>query len=100
MSDEYSKYSPYYTTKKFGTFLDVLDFRSVPKSSTDVAFKINNVYQYRPDLLAHDLYGRASLWWVFSARNPNVIQDPIYDFKAGKTIFIPNGDTLKNSLGV
>jgi len=100
MSEEYSKYSPYFTTKKFGVFLDVLEHRAIPKNSTDVVFKINAVYQYRPDLLAHDLYGRAGLWWVFAMRNPNVIRDPIFDFRAGRSIYIPNGDSIKSALGV
>ena len=100
MAAEYSKYSPYYTTKTYSSFLDVLDLRSIPKSKNDTLFRINSIYEYRPDLLAHDLYGKSSLWWVFAARNSNIIQDPIFDFRVGKLIYIPNGQNLLTSLGV
>jgi len=100
MAAEYSKYSPYYTTKTFGNFLDVLNFREIPKNKIDTVFRINSIYQYRPDLLAHDLYGKSSLWWVFAARNPNVLKDPIYDFVSGKLIYVPHGPSLTTALGV
>jgi len=100
MPAEYSKYSPYYTTERFGNFLDVMNNRAVPKNSQDRLFKITKFYEYRPDLLASDLYGKSSLWWVFAARNPNVIQDPIFDFKVGTKIYIPDEASLVSSLGV
>lgn len=100
MTVEYAKTSPYYTTERFGRFLDVLNFRVIPKNSLDVVFTINSIYQYRPDLLANDLYGKAQLWWVFAARNPNVIKDPIFDFYAGQIIYVPNGDNLTAALGI
>lgn len=96
----YSKLSPYYSTDKFGRFLDVLNYRPIPKSSLDVVFTINAIYQYRPDLLASDLYGKPQLWWVFSARNPNILKDPIFDFFSGQVIYVPNGDNLLAALGI
>lgn len=100
MSAEYNKFSPYYTTEKFGRFLDVLNFRTVPKSKNDQVFTINTIYEYRPDLLANDLYGQSSLWWVFAARNPNIINDPVFDFRRGQIIYLPEVNGLKASLGI
>jgi len=40
------------------------------------------------------------LWWVFAARNPDVIQDPIFDLNAGVQIYIPKITTLKDTLGI
>jgi hypothetical protein len=97
---QYTKASPYFSTEKFGVFLDIMTMRSVPKNTMDQVYTINNVYQYRPDLLANDLYGNSNLWWVFAARNPNVIQDPIFDFYPGQTIFLPDKDALLSSLGL
>lgn len=74
--------------------------RPIKAKSADILYKIDKVYEYRPDLLAHDLYGSASLWWVFTQRNPDVIQDPIFDFKAGRNIYIPTKDQLNSDLGV
>lgn len=96
----YSKSSPYFNTGQFGPFLDILNYRSVPKKSNDVEYEIDAVYRYRPDLLSFDLYGTPSLWWVFAARNPNVLKDPLFDFKPGQRIFIPTKETLVTSLGL
>jgi hypothetical protein len=94
MSD-YSTSSPYYLTEKFGNFLDLYQHRSIPKNRNDRVFKINQIYQYRPDLLAFDLYKRSSLWWVFAVRNIEILQDPIFDFRAGVSIYIPDVASLK-----
>ena len=100
MAAEYSRYSPYYETKTFGRFLDVLEYRSIPRSVSDIPYRLNSVYQYRPDLLANDLYGSSDLWWVFAARNPNVIRDPIFDFYTGQTIMVPDREVVKSTLGL
>jgi len=100
MAAEYSKLSPYYTTEKFGRFLDILNYRTIDKDPLDTQFTINSIYQYRPDLLSNDLYGTSGLWWVFAARNPNIINDPIFDFYAGQIIYIPNKTQLLAALGV
>ena len=96
----YSKSSPYYATGSFGPFLDVLEYRDIPQNPNDVEYQIDAVYQYRPDLLAYDLYGNAALWWVFAVRNPNVIQDPIFDFQPGVIIFVPQKQNLITALGL
>lgn len=100
MSATYSKSSPYYSTGKFGTFLDILDNRPIPKVASDVEYIIDAVYKFRPDMLAYDLYKDASLWWVFASRNPNVLKDPVFDFTPGQKIFIPKQETLVSALGL
>jgi len=96
----YKKTSPYYSTPSFGRFMDILNYRPITKKPDDVPYVINTVYQYRPDMLAYDLYGDSGLWWVFRARNPNVLEDPLLDFYAGVTIFVPNKATLTADLGI
>jgi hypothetical protein len=96
----YSKTSPYYGTKTFGNFLDVAADRQIPKDPADVQYTIDQPYNLRPDLLASDLYGDPALWWVFAVRNPNTIQDPVYDFTAGTTIFVPKKDAVVAALGL
>ena len=85
----YSKSSPYFSTGQFGQFLDVLEYRSIPKTASDIEYVIDAVYKHRPDMLAYDLYGDSSLWWVFVSRNPNTLKDPVFDFYPGQHIFIP-----------
>lgn len=96
----YSRSSPYFTTPRFGTFLDVMEKRSIPFRKDDTIYQIERAYQYRPDLLAYDLYGDASLWWVFQARNPNIITDPLGDFIAGVSIRIPKKVDIDTALGL
>lgn len=98
----YSASSPYYTTGIVDNdFLDVMQNRAIPASSSDVYYIIAPVYEYRPDLLAYDLYSNSKLWWVFAARNPNRLgSDPYFSFKAGLGIYIPTIDTLTTALGI
>ena len=96
----YNKSSPYYNTEIYGSFLDVAKIPNLPKASTDVVYQIDAIYKFRPDLLAYDLYGDSSLWWVFAVRNPNTIQDPIFDFLPGATIFIPKKENITTALGL
>lgn len=97
---QYKKNSPYYKTSNYGSFLDVWTARKIRKLESDVKYTIDKSYQYRPDLLAHDLYGDSGLWWVFAARNPNIIKDPVFDFRPGATIRLPKKETLVNDLGL
>ncbi len=100
MAVNYSKTSSYSNTETFGFFLDVANIPVIPFDPSDTAYRIDNIYEHRPDLLAYDLYGDSALWWVFSVRNPNVLQDPVYDFLPGATIFVPKKDTLTAALGL
>ena len=96
---QYDATSPYYETGYSQFFLEVMVNRPIPKENDDISFTINTTYQYRPDLLAFDLYGNAGLWWVFYQRNPNTLQAPPMDFKVGTLIYLPKMTTLKTALG-
>jgi hypothetical protein len=96
----YPTTSPYNTTGIVNTkFLDVMVNRPIPMSPSDIYYQIPQIYEYRPDLLAYDLYNDSRLWWVFAQRNPNRLKDPYFDFKAGLGIYIPKLDTLTKVLG-
>lgn len=95
----YDSTSPYYETGYSQFFLDVMVNRPIPKEDDDLSFTINSTYQYRPDLLAYDLYDNSTLWWVFYQRNPNTLTAPPLDFKVGTQIFLPKITTLKAALG-
>ncbi len=99
----YPSTSPYSMTpiNNTGKYLDFLNYRIIPKYQSDIYYEIPRVYQYRPDMLAYDLYMDPRLWWVFAARNPNVLgPDPYFDFVAGLKIYVPKLDTLKSALGI
>lgn len=98
----YGRSSPYYTTPIVNNkFLDFMTSRSIPFNPQDVLMTITPVYEYRPDLLAFDLYNNANLWWVFAARNPNLLgPDPYFNMVSGLQIYIPTQDTLQRVLGI
>jgi hypothetical protein len=96
----YKNSSPYYQTSMQGNYLDITRFRNIPSFADDVEYEILPQYEYRPDLLAYDLYDDVNLWWVFAVRNKDVIKDPVYDMYAGQKIRIPLLQTLQQVLGL
>jgi hypothetical protein len=96
----YSKFSPYYSTKQNNLYLELLEIRPVPAEPDDYRYEIENQFKHRPDLLAYLVYGNAKLWWVFTQRNMDVLKDPIFDFVPGTVIYLPKKENLQRFLGV
>ena len=96
----YSRTSPYFDTPMTADNLEILTPRTITVEEDDQSYTIERTYAYRPDLLAYDLYGTPRLWWVFAQRNPDKIEDPIYDFKIGVTIQLLKKELLLKDLGV
>jgi len=97
---DYKNTSPYSKTGQGVESLSILNKRMFAFEVDDIEYEIDSWYENRPDLLAHDLYGDAKLWWVFMHRNMDVITDPIWAFKSGAIIRIPKKSTLEKYLGV
>lgn len=95
----YDSTSAYFSTGYSQFFLDVMTNRPIPKQTDDQLMEITQTYQYRPDLLALDLYNNSTLWWVFYQRNPNTLTAPPLDFKTGVRIYLPKITTLRSVLG-
>lgn len=100
MAATYSNTSPWYTTTTTQNYLDILNIRPVSSEVDDFLYTIEPQYTHRPDLLAYDLYGTSSLWWVFIQRNLDVLQDPIFDFLPGTQIYLPKNSSLTSVLGL
>lgn len=66
------------------------------KSPTDIPFTITSQYARRPDKLAYDLYGRASLQWFIMQYNN--ISDLNVDFLVGAKITLPTASRLFSEL--
>ncbi len=90
--------SPYYTTPVRDFYLDLWNAREIPPSSADELLIIQPKHHLRPDLLAYDIYGTPRLWWVFAMRNKDILVDPVEDFVAGTTIFIPAKETVESMM--
>lgn len=100
MAAEYNSDSPYANTSQYSYYLDVLTPRVIRPLKDDVVHTLTQVHEYRPDLLAFDLYANSNLWWVFQARNPNTFEDAVWDFRVGTKFFIPKKDTIDTALGL
>ena len=99
MATNYSKDSFLKRAKtREGTFLDVNDLTKIRRSVNDEIYTIPAEFDERPDLLANFAYDNSRLWWVFSIRNPDVLKDPIRDFKAGTTIVLPAANSVRNTV--
>ena len=97
----YPATSPYNITGIVNNkFLDIMVNRTIPMQPSDIYWEITPVYEYRPDMLAYDLYSDSRLWWVFASRNPNRLKDPYFDFTTGTGIYLPKMDMLKQVLGI
>lgn len=99
MTVQYNITSPYYGTPQSSWHLGYWQGTRLTKSEDDDLYRIPNEYNFRPDRLAHKLYGNSGLWWIFAVVNPDVIKDPIWDFKAGTVISIPTARRIETFLG-
>tara|TARA_B100000902_G_C27164184_1_gene840328 strand:- start:73 stop:375 length:303 start_codon:yes stop_codon:yes gene_type:complete len=82
-----------------GMFLDMNDLPFLGSNIGDEVYTIEEDYNERPDLLASKLYDSSELWWVFATRNPDLIIDPIRDFKTGVTIVLPSAESVMRATG-
>lgn len=57
---------------------------------TSTTFRIPTVFQYRPDLISMKFFGNYHMGWLICLHNN--FMEPIFDFKAGRTIDIPDMD--------
>jgi hypothetical protein len=83
--------SVYRNTKTINNqYLDILNIDNIDiDNTTTETITLAAQYDEKPDLLAHDLYGNAKLWWVFPLFNQDMLVDPIMDFKSGMKITVP-----------
>lgn len=96
----YNNTSPWSQTPIVNNYLNFLTIRPVSAESDDILYTIDSQYNYRPDLLSFDLYETPKLWWVFAQRNMDVLKDPVFDFVAGTTIYLPKRSSLFKVLGL
>ena len=62
------------------------------KQSSDIPFTITPKYEYRPDLVSNDLYGRDDLGWFIMQYN-NLI-DVNEEFILGTTLTLPSASRI------
>lgn len=77
----------YYSDEKIITF-ETYKKKKYKSSPSDQVAVIPPGMEYRPDLVSKDKYGVPDFWWKIMEINN--IKD-IMDFKAGRTIVLPEG---------
>ena len=78
--------------------LNFLNIKGIKPSVTDVSITIDKRTEYRPDLLAYDLYEDSNLWWIFPLRNPDLLRDPVNDMTARLEIKVPTLENIEKIL--
>lgn len=82
----YRRQTPiYYGEQRLLTF-DLYLREDYVRTGSEKVMVITKGVEYRPDLVAADVYGVAEAWWKIM--EVNKMRD-ILDFKAGITIFLP-----------
>lgn len=92
----YKSHSPWSKTPIINNkVLDIQRKRFIINDPLDEEVVIPQQYDRRPDRYSFEKYGTAKYWWIFSQRNPDTIQDPINDFKAGTVIRVPQKKNIE-----
>lgn len=90
-----SRYTVGGTTEDYKYRLGWWERKIFVKSQSDVTLYVEPKYSMRPDLLAFDLYGKASLMWVILQYN-NILD--ITEFVEGLQITLPTKHRLFQEL--
>ena len=75
-----------YGDEKLLTF-KIFKRQPVPESADDRFMLLEKRHEYRPDVVSQIAYGFPDFWWRILEAN-NIFD--VFDFKAGRTIRIPN----------
>lgn len=81
------------TPDQFSNRIGWWERRAFAPSVTDVVLPLPARYALRPDLLAYDVYGKATLAWVILQYN-NII-DINVEFVQGATILVPTRERVQ-----
>jgi|SRR5882672_5204764 len=99
MTVKYSHRSLYYATSQNSFALSYFVPRPIPLDDTDQWIKLSKRHQNKPTALSYDLFGTPAYWWIFNVLNPDVIKDPIRDFKEGVILRVPTLQRLQQIIG-
>lgn len=98
MANFHKPSSPYINTPVKDFYLDLWVPPVVEAQEDDQAVIIAPSHHERPDKLAYAVYGTPNLFWVFWARNKDILIDPINDFTSGTRIMVPSADYISRAV--
>lgn len=67
-------------------------------ADSDTSYTIPSKYNLQPYRLSKELYGTEELYYIFALLNPDILQDPVYDFVTGLTIQVPEPSRVRQYL--
>lgn len=68
-------------------FFDLWKPPRIKETKPPTLVRVTARYVRRPDLIAADVYGDPTLYWVIALRNGHLL--PIRDLEVGKMMFVP-----------
>lgn len=67
-------------------------------ADSDKSYTIPTTQNEQPWKLSKELYGSEELYYIFALLNPDLLQDPVYDFVTGLTIQVPDPSRVRQYL--
>jgi hypothetical protein len=71
------------------TFLGFLNDRDIGFADDDKYIIVQKRHEFRPYVLAFDLYGKDEYAWIFPRMNMDILKDPIRDMIEGIVLRVP-----------
>jgi hypothetical protein len=99
MTVKYSNRSLWFSTPQNSWALGYYVPREIPLDATDTFITLSKRHTNKPTLASYDIWGTPAYWWIFSVMNPDVIKDPIRDFKEGVVLRVPTLQRLQSIIG-
>ena len=96
---DYDRYSPYKNTSQTSWYLDIYNPIKIVEADDDEFFTIPAEYNCKPMAYAKYKYNSERLYYIFAITNPDIIKDPIYDFKVGVKIRVPTYERIQKLFG-
>jgi hypothetical protein len=76
-------------------YLDVAKLPSMTGVSTKTVV-VPPECDNRIDLFSFQQYGSSRYWWMIALANADAIKDPIWDFRSGMTVLVPDRAALSD----
>lgn len=81
-----------------GKFLDFYEPRNFTFADDDDFVIVEKRHEFRPYVLAYDLYSSDKLWWIFPKLNMDTLIDPIRDLREGLVLRVPTQERVLSEL--
>jgi hypothetical protein len=88
----------YFTPIKDGKHLDFYVPYDFGPSDDDEYIILEKRHEFRPYVLAYDLYGNDKAWWTFVLLNRDILIDPIRDMREGTVLRVARPDRIFNEI--